>query len=189
MKDIETLVDYLKEKLPDFNIIGQFPDPKIQMKLPALSIVDAGTPTFTNLMPTLFGRIDDQSIYVVGHYDKKLQLDIWTDYKEARNDLYERLLDVFMGQFVELEQSSGLSLTLKDYYNAVARYDIVGYTILDTELTSQVEEWRVKVDVLVNFPKLIAKTESSITQASIKHDIGEESNTDNYDINETFIVY
>ena len=189
MKEIDTLVEYLKEKLPDFQIEGQFPDPKLQLNLPALSIVEAGNPVFTNLMPILKGRIEGESVYMVGMYDSKLQLDIWTDYKEKRKELYERLHDVFLGQFIDSEQSAGLSLTLKDYYNAIARYDVVGYTIVDTEQTSQIEEWRVKVDVVVNYPKMIAKTESTITQASIKHEIGEEADLDNYDINETLVVF
>lgn len=189
MKDIETLVEYLQLNLEEFQIIGGFPDPKKQMNLPAISIVEAGSPVFTNLMPVLYNRDNNESVYLVGQYDKRLQLDIWTDYRDIRTDLYEKLHNVFMGQFVNSEQSAGLSLVLKDYYNAVARYDIVGYTILDAEPNSQVSEWRVKVDVLVNYPRLLSKTESSITQATIKHAIGEESNTENLDINETFVVY
>lgn len=190
MRALQTLAEYLQEKLPDFKVLEEFPDPKIEMVLPALSMVEVGTPVFTNLMPIFKSRnADGLSVYMVGQYDQRFQLDIWTDYKERRKELYERLHDVFLGQFIESEKSAGLSLTLKDYYNAIARYDIVGYTIVDAEQTSQTEEWRVKVDVLVNYPKMIAKAESIITQASIKHDIGEESNTDNYDINETYEVF
>lgn len=189
MKDIITLAEYLRLKLPEFTVLEQFPDAKVKMKYPTISIIDLGTPTYTNLMPVFFKRSGDKNVYIVGQYDKRLQLDVWTNYKNVRNNLYEAIHDVFMGQFIQSGSPSGLSLVLKDYHNAIARYDIVSYTILDNEASAQVSEWRVKLEVVVNYPKLISKDESLITEATIMSEVGEEANTDNYDINETLEVF
>lgn len=42
----------------------------------------------------------------------------------------------------------GLTLTLKNYYGVLARYDFVGFQFEDEEITAQRQEWRAKLDVL-----------------------------------------
>lgn len=103
--------------------------------------------------------------YRVGQYEIDLQLDIWTSYKAQRNHLYKKLYDIFNEDFLTKDNyASGLSLTLANYFDVIARYDIVGYNFLDDQRSSLDDEWRVKVDIRVHFDKIQEKAQYKILE-------------------------
>jgi hypothetical protein len=191
-----TLAKFIEDNFTELEqVLDEWPDPKVAMNLPSVSVITVGTPVYTHLMPTKYAVVDTDNplqksvVYLVGQFDAKIQLDLWTDYKATRDTLFDKLMDVLNKQFIDTGAPTGLSLTLIDYHNAIARYDQVGYTYMDSEESSRTEEWRVKVDIEVNYPKFQVKDESIIEEASILHDVGEESDPNTADINETFEVF
>lgn len=192
---VKTLAEYLKTAIPELKqVLTEWPDPKVQMSLPCVSIVTAGTPDYTHLMPTIQKKSDSDSplqkqvVYLVGQYDSRLQVDVWCEYKSQRDEFLEKVMDAFNGQFLSGGQTTGLSLELIDYHNAIARYDQVGYTYLDSEDNSIRSEWRVKVDVLANYPRLSMKQEYIMDEIKIKNRIDEYVDAINDTTNEETTV-
>jgi hypothetical protein len=201
---VKTLATYLKAPIPELEIITEWPDAKHKMVLPCLSIITVGTPRIVPGMPILHSKatvldeddeptINTTTVYIMGHYEAKIQLDLWTDYKAKRNVLYEKLMAAFDKQFVDAGSPQGLSLTLVDYHNCFARYDQTGYTYMDSGDTSQREEWRVKIDVEVSYPRLAEKVESIMAEITLKNRIDETVVAESEDpieddTNETLII-
>lgn len=193
---VDTLAKFIKDNFPELaQVLNEWPDPKVNMDLPSVSVITAGTPVYTHLMPTLYtvastaNPLKKSAVYLVGQIDAKIQLDLWCEYKSTRDTLFDKLMDVLNKQFIDSGAPAGLSLTLIDYHNAIARYDQVGYTYMDSEETARTSEWRVKVDIEVNYPKFAVKEEFIINEAIIEHDVGEESDPNTLEINETFEVF
>jgi hypothetical protein len=192
-----TLAKFIKDNFAELEqVLDEWPDPKVSMKMPSVSVMTVGTPVYTHLMPTLYSTVVDpdnalkkSAVYLVGQIDAKIQLDLWTEYKATRDTLFDKLMDVLNKQFIDTGAPTGLSLTLIDYHNAIARYDQVGYTYMDSEETARTSEWRVRVDIEVNYPKFAVKDEYIINEAVIQHDIGEETDPNTLDINETVEVF
>jgi hypothetical protein len=194
MAAIRGLQKYLEQEMTELNsVYDEFPNHNEKMVLPCASVITVGTPTLTNLMPyTLKKEVDPDNadndlVYdVIGQYDARIQLDLWTEYKIQRG----RLLDIFDNalnkQQIESDLPSGLSLILSDYYSAIARYDNVGYTYMDSEENSQKDEWRVKVDLLVNYPKIKVKSIPRISEIKIINQISDDKNVgdDNIELEE-----
>lgn len=183
---IKTLAAFLKAEIPELEVITEWPDPKHQMKMPTLSIITKGTPRLQNGMPIIISKSDLDPVdplrkkvaYCIGHYDHELQLDLWTDYKAKRSEFYERIMAAFDKQFIDAGSPTGISLALLDYNNCFARYDQTGYTYMDSAESSQREEWRVKIDVLANYPRVVEKTESIMAEITLKNKIDENEVTD-----------
>lgn len=193
---VTTLAKFIEDNFTELEqVLNEWPDPKMDMKMPSVSVMTVGTPLYTHLMPTLYkviptdNPLKKSAVYLVGQIDAKIQLDLWTEYKATRDTLFDKLMDVLNKQFIDSGAPTGLSLTLIDYHNAIARYDQVGYTYMDSEETSRTSEWRVKVDIEVNYPKFAVKDEFIINEATIEHDVGEETDPNTPDINETFEVF
>jgi len=194
MAAIRGLQKYLEQEMTDLeSVYDEFPNHNEKMVLPCASVITVGTPTLTNLMPYTFKKevdpdnADNDLVYdVIGQYDARIQLDLWTEYKIQRG----RLLDIFDNalnkQQIESDLPSGLSLILSDYYSAIARYDNVGYTYMDSEENSQKDEWRVKVDLLVNYPKIKVKSIPRISEIKIINQISDDKNVgdDNIELEE-----
>lgn len=194
MAAIRGLQKYLEQEMTDLeSVYDEFPNHNEKMVLPCASVITVGTPTLTNLMPHTFKKevdpdnADNDLVYdVIGQYDARIQLDLWTEYKIQRG----RLLDIFDNalnkQQIESDLPSGLSLILSDYYSAIARYDNVGYTYMDSEENSQKDEWRVKVDLLVNYPKIKVKSIPRISEIKIINQISDDKNVgdDNIELEE-----
>lgn len=192
---LKTLANYFQANMPELKqVITNWPDPKVQMSLPCVSIIPVGTPKITHTMPTLKTLSDSdsplkrKSLYLVGHYDYVLQVDLWCEYEAERNDLFEKLLDVFNKQFSDGGPSSGLNLQMENYHNAFASYEQIGYTYLDSEDNSIRSEWRVKIDVAVMHERFSEREEFVIDEITIKSRVDEYVDTINDNTNEETIV-
>lgn len=160
---VRALADYLDDEMEDTlaaEVIENFPQPSEALELPCVSIF-LGQPQFTSKMPELVSQAATAdpnvktSLYAVGSYDYRLQVDIWTGSKEERHAVFSELFGAINKQVKPM----GLALTLTDYHNEVCRFDIVGHRFMDAEPESQRQEWRVQVDILAHGRVLMEKDE------------------------------
>lgn len=108
------------------------------------------------------------ALFKIGAWDFDIQVDIWTPYKAKRNELYKKFHDLINAEFMSDGVSpAGLSLTLKNYFDTIARYEIVGYNFPDDERSSQDDSWRVRIDMKVHFDKMIELVLNKITETVI----------------------
>lgn len=175
---IKSLANYLTKEM-GVPVLDGWPDAKKALELPSMTILWAGPITYTHQLPQqhLVTEIEGSTIEVleVGFHDGRLQIDIWAEYPAQRDDLFQKLNKAINKNAYELEGPMGLSLTLDDYHNAIARVDQVGYSNLDGGDSSQRAEWRMKVDCLVNFPELIERNVSKIKELTIETEISESA--------------
>jgi hypothetical protein len=192
---VRTLQEFIKANLPEVEdrVFDEWPNAKVELEVPCITIITTGTPTFTHSFPNIFKRsadpenpINDVVAYSVGYYDMNIQLDLWCEYKLQRAELFDKLMAVLNKQFIDTGAPTGLSLELIDYHEAIARYDQNGYTFMDGEDGSQRAEWRVKVDVTVNHFKLIEKSEPRMVEITLKSEVKTDEN--DYEVEENFEV-
>lgn len=179
---VKTLAAFIKAELPELTVLEEWPDPKKDLKLPCLVITTKGKARLTNQPATIASKVavpgkplQKKVAYVIGLYDCDFQLDLWTDYKAKRNEWYERIVGVFDKQFIDSGRPTGISLELLDYNNCFARYDQTGYTYLDSEVNSQREEWRAKIDVVASYPRVKTKIETIMAEITLKDRVSEEA--------------
>jgi len=178
------LVEYMKSNVDEDllkKVYLEWPNHNEDLEMPCASVMTVGNPEYRSMMPTLISNINGVSTYAIGEYDLVLQVDLWAEYKETRGFLMEAMFDLFDKQFQDSGRSLGASLTLTQYFNTIARYDLTGYTYNDNEEGSQRDEWRSRLRVLVNFQRIITKTESTMDNIAISPsapDPGIEVDTD-----------
>lgn len=132
-----------------------------------------------NVQEVLNDSINVAVSYSTGYYDINLQVDIWCPYKHQRNELYQKFYDIINEEFLTKDNvSKGLSLTLENYFDTIARYDIVGYNFPDSERASQENDFRAVIDMTVHFDKIMQKKQPKMTQIEIT----EQDISDNADI-------
>lgn len=183
----KTLVQFLEEAFANeieeetLNILEEWPSPEYQNKCVTIAVTTVGEGELQNLMPTVFNRQDNPEDtsqllvdYLVGQYNLSIQVDVWTEYKATRNDWYEKIDDLLDSQFTNSEQSRGLSLRMVEYFEAIARYDQIGYNYSDSGESAQRSEWRVRFNISTSFPKIRRKIQSKIIEATVVADINED---------------
>jgi hypothetical protein len=200
MVAVRGLQKYLKDNVPELlEVYDEWPYHGDEMKIPCCTVITAGTPAYTNLMPYTWKREPDPDnaqndlVYdIIGMIDSRIQVDIWTEYKIQRGRILDLVDKALNKQLFEQDLPAGLSLILEEYHNAIARYDQVGYTYMDGEQESQKANWRVKLDLVVNYPKIAVKSLPRISEITITHEIGEtnsiDEETDNMDIQENYEI-
>jgi hypothetical protein len=157
---LEALGKSLKAAMPSLQAVGyEFPAPNVGLKYPSLTIL-AGNPVFTPLDPYLLEQSDTEGhkasvARVVGSYDLTLQLDLWCRDKVERANLWEEFFAAINPEITPM----GLSLQLDGYYGIWCRYDLTGYALDDSEVSSQRGEWRARINVLANTRAVLEKTE------------------------------
>jgi hypothetical protein len=188
---IRSLANYLKGEMGAIPVIENWPDPKVEMELPVISVMVVGNPIYTHKFPSQFITFPDEEkagnvreITEIGYYDYKIQIDIWAEYQAQRDELYELVHQALNKDFYEKDAPLGLSLILDDYHNAIARVDQVGYANMDNGDNSQRQEWRIKIDCAVNFPKLAEKSMPVMNEMNIETEISE-----NQMVDETFEIF
>lgn len=190
---LKALADYLKAEVPELSVSDKWPDPKQALVMPALTIIAAGERGYENVFPTVHKKIevtDNPDLidvaYTIGQFDYQLQLDIWTDYPAKRGDIFDKVKNALNKQFINGDAPCGLSLTLTDFYDVIARFDQAGYTYLDSEESSQRSEWRVKMDLVVCHSDVTLKRESKMLDIQIQSQISDDKNVEdnNFDIEE-----
>lgn len=149
---VKRLALHFKTQVPKLKaVLEDFPEPNEKLLYPCVSITTR-EPQFKPLSPYEILPIENPTHHlaevkwVVGLYDFKLQVDLWTRNKEERMDLFDLLFNALNPQI----QPMGLSLRLKDYYNIWCRYSLDAHRIADDETSSQRGEFRLQVDVLAN---------------------------------------
>ena len=190
---IRTLTEFLLANVADVSdVLEEFPNPNQDLNYPSITVITSGTPELINWMPVVFSKVDNavdpnllDVVYVVGQYNIKLQVDLWTEYKSDRAVFFQKILDAMDKQFIEDEKPTGLSLVLKDYHGAIARYDQVGYNYMDNESESQRNEWRAIFDIVVSFPRLVLKTQPKIIEGQIINNVSSEEFDDNNEETDT----
>lgn len=191
MAAVRALQTYLKENVEGIaEVYDEWPNHNEELNLPCISLITQGTPVYTNLMPYTYRQETDpdnaQNIKlteVIGQFDSRIQLDIWTEYKIARGRIFELVHDAMNKELLEKDLPAGLSLTMADYHDVIARFDVVGYTYMDSEENSQRDEWRVKLDLLVNYPKVAIKSRPRIDDITLINQISEKVKVEESDSN------
>ena len=124
--------------------------------------------------------------YRVGEYNNDIQVDIWCPYKSQRNEIYKAFYETINEEMLNSDSKpSGLSLVLENYFDTIARYDIVGYNFPDDERSSQEDEWRVKIDLKVHFDKKLQVLSNKILEPII---VDSDPDTKEEWISETIII-
>lgn len=195
---VRGLQKYLQDNVNELEeVYDEWPYFGDELTMPCASVVTVGTPEYTNLMHYIYARIADPDIAendiiheVIGQYDARIQVDIWAESKIERSRLLESVTNALNKQYIEQDLPCGLSLTMTDYYNVIARFDLVGHTYIDNEQNSQRAQWRVKMDLLVNYPKLAIKSVPRISEITVINQIDDNSsvNDDNVDTEENFEI-
>ncbi len=156
-------------------VLNEWPNAGVELKFPSISILTK-QPRFQPLSPYLMTKTDieeeidaedaKQEIkYVVGAYEWPLQLDLWTKTKEQRHEFFQKLFLAFNTNVYV----PGITATMQNYHNALARYDLDGFQYQDEEISAQRTEWRVTMNVLSQCKAIVAKDEFAIitTQVSL----------------------
>jgi len=165
---LKHLADHLKKEMPELRqILLDFPEANKSLVYPSVSLFVQAPEYTPEMNPYLHNFVDisqpmapkHKVRYVSGEYDWKIQADIWCQYKEERHRLYDQFYKAFNSQFPTL----GLTLEMKDYFEVLCRYDMIGFNYGDDgELSSQTKEWRVKIDIIGHCKAIIERTESII---------------------------
>jgi hypothetical protein len=145
-------------------VIEEWPDANRSLKLPCLTVLPQD-PEYKRLQPWLYEAgtpvVNKATVkYIVGEFDWKIDLHIWAKSKDERADIQERMFQAFHSQ----DPIGGLSLSLEKYHNIIARYDYDGYSLADTEESSQRKEWRVIIRVTANCYAVSSQKQYLITQ-------------------------
>lgn len=163
---VEALTNALKAHLATISglkVYSEFPTANQKLALPALTIF-RGAPDYDNLDPYFLSKTDpdvDNKIfvkYIVGQYDLRMQLDLWTGNKKERETLFESVFQKLNPDIIPM----GLSLKLTDYHDIWARYDLVGHEFMDDEASAQRQEWRVRLELLAHVKAVLVKEEYAI---------------------------
>lgn len=140
---------YLKARMPSVRqVLNEWPSGNIALDMPSLSLLTSGTANFIPVQPYLLsvGPVVDHkatSLYVIGEYEVKLQIDLWARNKIER----QKVLQEFIDAFYEPVDPPGLHLVLADYYSVLCTYWQEGYRNQDSEASAQRQEWRTTFDV------------------------------------------
>jgi len=178
---LKALADHLETELTELSdVIDGFPESNVQLSYPALSIIDTGSTDYRpEMSPYPYNDIEEGDIadhsaevkYVIGQHNFNIQLDLWCRSKEERDDLFESFMKAFNSQFPRL----GLNLVLTDYHGIYCSYSMNGYSTEDAEISSQRQEWRVKINILANCKAILGKEEFIIEDTSVTGDIQDTS--------------
>lgn len=158
---VKALMEHLKASMPELAAVyDDFPNHNQALKYPALTVF-TNEPKFENLMPYVHSKkdptgISSEVVKVIGQYEFRLQLDLWSKTKFERHDLYESL-------FRALNPNSlnpGLSIKLTEYYDLWCRYTFISFSFLGSEPESQRNEFRAKINVIADVKAVTESVES-----------------------------
>lgn len=176
---VRGIIEYLKTYVSEFNdILDEFPNHGDELELPSCSVITVGEPVFMNLMPYTLKTIADPEapindiVYtVIGQFDLKLQVDLWAEYKIQRSQLIEAVQDALNKDHIDNDGPTGLRLILDDYHGVISSFDMISYSYINDENTSSKGCWRAKLDLVVNYPKLVVKSIPRIDEITVKSNV------------------
>ena len=134
----------------------EFPRPDQGLDTPSISLITANS-NLIPLQPTIAEKtIDGDTVnatIIMGEYEIDIQLDLWASYKTERAKFFDKIVNVFNRSFAD-NGTQSLMLTMTEYYNQIAQYELRGHRIGGDEESSLKGEWRVSIDISVNFSRL-----------------------------------
>lgn len=173
---LSSLRRYLQNNVSGIKkVYAQWPYPNQMLEYPCISLLVA-SPEFINHPPQQFSITDIGNnklkvLYHTGQYNMTIQVDIWVSNKTDRSKFFTNLDQAINKEFLKNDSPRGLSLKLKDYYDEIARYEQTGYQYLDNADSAVKGEWRVKVDLVVNFRKVDKAIRAKISQMTLESEI------------------
>jgi len=161
----------------------QFPASNMTLRTPSVSILMQAPEFSPSLNPYPVNPVDPADIvnsksnlnYVVGEYDAKIQMDLWTGNKEERDDLTDALFNALNPDVTPM----GLRLVLEEYFGCIASFLYVGHNFEDSEITSQTDEWRTTFELLVTCKAVRTKKEFIIETTPTPQEIEETGEINN----------
>lgn len=150
----------------------QFPAPNRSIDMPSVSILFQ-TPEFTpESVPYLVNPVDPSQVqssksrvkWVVGQYEGRVQLDLWTRNKEERDDLTDAIFNALNPNITPM----GLTLELDEYFGVLCDYLYVGHGFEDSEITSQTDEWRTIFEILISCKAVRERREFIIEDSELQ---------------------
>jgi hypothetical protein len=124
---------------------------------------------------------------VVAQYDFKAQLDLWARNKLERKQVLAKLLTAFNYSQVDTTGSNnpdGLNLTLSNYYNQIVSYEIDWHQHKDDEQSSERQERRELISILVNLREIRQRTYYAMVNIQTETGVGTSDNdTSNLETN------
>lgn len=165
------LASFLKTKIPDAQVLSEFPDPSQSLSYPTISI-SAMKPQFSPrshvvLGETVISETQSKIIYATGIWDLPLQIDLWANSKFQRAKFAEKLFDAFCSE----APSSGISLKLTRVFDIVCSYVLDSISEQDDEMSSQTKNWRAMAFVDANCFSVVEKTVSVIAETELTSEI------------------
>lgn len=158
---LSALTAHLRANMPNVaEFSEEFPSANVALKYPMVTIT-TGNPVFTPLEPTVLFQgptgLDNKAQVqrIVGMYDLQMQVDIWCRNKVERINMFEEFFQAFNQEIDPM----GLSLKLDDYFGVFCRYDSIGHDLADGEQASQTDEWRARINLLVNTRAVLERRE------------------------------
>ena len=169
---VSQLDRYLTENVSELRrVTREWPNPSYELRMPFVSLTTAAHRiTLSKNYEVTGNRIDRSDVlkgvlFHLGYLNFTLQLNLWTDSKEERHDISEKILRVLNPN---VGVTSGLSLSLDEYYDSLCRYDMVGSEIVDNEDTAIRNEWRFRFDFNTDMDLLVNKDEFIAAQIVLK---------------------
>ena len=172
---VSQLERYLTEDVSELRrVVREWPNPSYELRMPYCALIStAHRITLSKNYEVLDNRIDRSDVlkrvlYHFGYLEFTIQANIWTDSKEDRHDISEKIIRVLNP---DVGVTSGLSLSLDEYYDSICRYDMVGSETMGNEDTAIRNEWRFRIDLKTNMDLLLNKDEYIAAHISLKTDI------------------
>ena len=175
------LAKYIENNMDKIvSVNDEWPNPNEELETPSMTITSV-SPEYVDHPPTVISKKELASgklkvLYEIGQYNLRMQLDIWADYKDQRGELYEQFDNAFNKAFLEQDKPRGLILNLPNYHNQLVNYTQMGYNFPDSENNSQTGEWRVKIDLIVNFRRVKEVTRNKMDEIKLTSDITDDNN-------------
>lgn len=174
--DLQTRMDVLEIVYEDF------PEANEELMYPSASVMIVGAPVLVPEIAPYPLNSDDVPEeeagpdvepflykFVTGHYDISLQVDLWCGNKQERHSIYE---DFYLAFNADIPGPMGKILTLTGYHDVLCQYLMTGFSYEDSEVSSQRQEWRVKIDILANCKAVVEKAVSAILETEVQVEAG-----------------
>lgn len=161
---IVTLTKELKAKMTSIvKAYDEFPNQSQKLEFPSFS-VSVQEPRFEACSPYIIKKNLDvvdaqgrkQVVKCVGTYDFNIQLDFWCESKFDRHEIYKE----FFSAFHQSSKTMGLNLKMENYFDQYMSFAQTNAKFMDdNEMSSQRNEWRIKVDIVGSCNAILSKME------------------------------
>jgi len=151
---VKNLMALIKERMPVIQqAYDDFPAANQQLVFPCFSIFTQD-PVFTPGQPYVIAKGAKITTgrdagkypvnYVIGQWNFSLQVDFWCESKAQRHQIHED----FVQAFNDISPSAGVTVDMVDYYGECCHATFGKSSFSeDSEISSQRNEWRFKIDL------------------------------------------